>query len=121
VVQLKAKKTNVWVVSWLLRIGLATVFIYAAISAFREPAAWISFVPHFTTKFVDAKTSLDIISVLQLIVAAGLLLGKYVRIWALISVGLLGGIIIFNLSSLLITFRDVGLLFMALALFFIEE
>jgi uncharacterized membrane protein YphA (DoxX/SURF4 family) len=119
--QIKAKKTNTQAISWLLRIGLAAVFIYATVDAFREPEAWVSFVPHFTTNFVDAKIALDIISVLELVVAAGLLIGKYLRIWALISTALLGGIVIFNLNARLITFRDIGLVFMALALFFIEE
>jgi uncharacterized membrane protein YphA (DoxX/SURF4 family) len=118
---LKAQRTNAQAISWLLRIGLAAVFVYAAVGAFRQPEAWISFVPHFTTKFVDAKTSLDMISVLQLVVAGGLLIGKYLRIWALIATALLAGIIVFNLNAMLITFRDIGLLFMALALLFIEE
>ncbi|HWT55888.1 MAG TPA: hypothetical protein VN031_02545 [Candidatus Microsaccharimonas sp.] len=119
--RLKTKRTNSEVVSWLLRIGLAACFLYAAIGAFREPSAWIYFVPHFTTKFVDAKVSLDAISVLQIAVAGWLLVGKYVRGAAALSVVLLAGIIIFNLNTLLITFRDFGLLCMAVALFFVEE
>ncbi len=118
---LKTKKTNGVAISWLLRIGLAAVFLYAAVDAFREPQAWIFYVPHFTTHFISAKTSLDAISVAQIVLAVGLLVGKYLRVLAVISVALLGGIVIFNLNTLLLTFRDIGLLFMALALFFVEE
>ena len=119
--ELKAKKTNILAVSLLLRIGLAVCFLYAAIGAFRQPEVWIGFVPHFTTNFVSAKMSLDIISVLQIVVAVWLLTGKYLRLSALVSIALLAGIVVFNLNTLLITFRDVGLLFMALALLFVEE
>jgi hypothetical protein len=119
--ELKAKKTNVQAVSILLRIGLALCFLYAAVGAFRQPEVWIGFVPHFATKFMNAKTALDLISVFQIFVAGWLLTGKYLRLAALASVALLGGIVLFSLNTLLITFRDVGLLFMALALLFIEE
>ena len=118
---LKTKKTNIQAVSLLLRVGLAACFLYAAIGAFRQPEAWISFVPHFTTNFVSAKTALDLISVFQILVAGWLLTGKHLRLAALASIALLTGIVAFNLNALLITFRDIGLLFMALALLFIEE
>lgn len=118
---LKSRNTNVQAVSLLLRIGLAAVFLYAAVEAFRQPIAWVSFVPDFTTKFVAAKTSLDIISVIQIGLAAWLLTGKYLRLAAAVAIALFAGIVIFNLDSLYVTFRDFGLICMALALFFIKE
>ena len=105
----------------VLRVGLAAVLLYAAIDAFREPAAWVSFVPHFTTQFVTAKTSLDILSVIQIVIAAALLLGKYVRYAAIVTALLLAGILVFNLNALYETFRDFGLLCMAIALALLEK
>jgi uncharacterized membrane protein YphA (DoxX/SURF4 family) len=105
----------------LLRIGLAFVFVYGAISALQQPGEWIGFVPHLATKFVAAKTFLDIFSVFQLILAAVLLSGRYVKYAAAVAALSLAGLLLFNLNSLVVTFRDVGLVFMAAALFFLEK
>jgi uncharacterized membrane protein YphA (DoxX/SURF4 family) len=117
----KKSNQNIKAVSLLLRAGLAIVFLYAAISAIRTPEAWISYVPSFTTRFVSAKTSLDGISTVQIILSIVLLSGKYVRYAAALSAALLAGIIVFNFSTLLITFRDIGLVFMAVALAVLGE
>jgi hypothetical protein len=112
---------NPAIASLLIRVGLAAVFAYAAIDAFREPNAWISFVPEFTTKFVNAKVSLDAISVMQLGLAAWLVWGKFIEYAVALSVALLGGILIFNGSTFLVTFRDIGLITASIALIFLEE
>ncbi|MEO7364046.1 MAG: hypothetical protein ABIV43_00870 [Candidatus Saccharimonadales bacterium] len=108
-------------ISLLLRIGLAFVFAYAAIDAFREPNAWISFVPEFSTKFISAKVSLDLLSLSQLVLVAALLLNQYIKYAALLAIAFLGGLMVFNPETFLITFRDVGLIFMAGALYFTEK
>ncbi len=105
----------------LLRLGLAFVFAYAAISGFRTPDAWLGFVPGFVTHFVSAKTFLGLFGVFQLGLAAVLVSGRYVRYAAALGFLLLAGLLVFNLNSLIITFRDVGLIFMAAALFFLKE
>jgi uncharacterized membrane protein YphA (DoxX/SURF4 family) len=112
---------NLKVVSLLLRVGLAAVFAYAAIDAFREPAAWISFVPSFSTHFVSAKFALDMLSIAQLVLVAALLFNMFIRLAALAAIGFLVGLMVFNPSTFLITFRDVGLAFMAAALFYLEK
>ncbi len=115
------KTYNPATASLIIRIGLAAVFAYAAIDAFREPAAWISYIPAFTTKLIDAKTALDIISVFQIALAVWLLSGKYIKYAAAISAALLAGIMVFNFSTILITFRDIGLVAAAAALIFLED
>jgi uncharacterized membrane protein YphA (DoxX/SURF4 family) len=111
---------NPSIASLLLRIGLAAVFLYAAISSFTQPDAWVSYVPSLATKVVSAKTALDGIAVLQIALSLLLLSGKYLKYAAIVSAALLGGIVVANLGTLLITFRDVGLFFMALALVFLD-
>jgi uncharacterized membrane protein YphA (DoxX/SURF4 family) len=101
----------------ILRLGLAFVFIYAAISGFQHPEAWVGFVPHFVTNFISAKTFLDVFGVFQLILALALVTGKYIRYTAALSFLAITGLLVFNLNSLIVTFRDVGLACMALALF----
>lgn len=112
---------NVNLASLMLRIGLAGVFIYAALSAFKTPEAWLSYIPPFTAKFMSLKTALDIMSVFQLVLAVVLLSGKYLKYTAAISAILLAGILALSLNELLITFRDIGLVFMAIALIFLDK
>lgn len=118
----KSLKTyNPATASLIIRIGLAAVFAYAAIDAFREPAAWVSYIPVFTTKFIAAKIALDLISVFQLALVIWLLTGKYIKYAAVISAALLSGIMLFNFSTFLITFRDLGLVAAAIALVFLDD
>ena len=107
--------------SLLLRAGLAFVFIYVSIAAFITPDNWVGFLPQMVTKHYSATTLLDIFGVFQLALAAWLLSGIYVKYAAWLTVLVLGGIIVSTPSQFLITFRDVGLLFAALALSFMPE
>jgi hypothetical protein len=104
-----------------LRFGLAFVFAYAAISAFRFPDAWVGFVPHFMTHFLSAKTFLDLFSIFQLFLAVVLISGKFVAYAAALAALTLIGLLVFNLNSFIVTFRDVGLICMAGSLFFLEK
>jgi hypothetical protein len=115
-----AKVPNMKMISLLLRIGLAAVFAYAAIDAFREPNVWIDFVPHFTTKFIAAKLALDGLSIAQLVLVVALLMNIYIKWAALAAIGFLVGLMVFNPATFLITFRDIGLAFMAAALYYTE-
>ena len=107
--------------SLIIRVGLAAVLLYAAIDAFREPAAWISYMPSLLTKLLAAKTMLDIASVFQIVLAFWLVWGKYLFGAALLTALLLGSIIVSSISSFLITFRDVGLLAATIALMFLDK
>ncbi|MEX2017313.1 MAG: hypothetical protein WD876_02470 [Candidatus Pacearchaeota archaeon] len=99
-----------------LRLGLAFVFIYAAISAFLNPGAWIGYVPSFIWNPITRAYFLFAHDIVNLGLGLWLLTGKKQFYAAIVSCLALAGIIIFNLSSFLITFRDVGLLFAAIAL-----
>ncbi len=100
----------------LLRIGLATVFMYAAVSAFLDPNEWIGYLPSFMTNMVDARSILPFFSVSELALAAWLLSGVCVRYAALLCAAMLAGIVVFNFALLAISFRDIGLILAALAL-----
>jgi len=99
-----------------LRIGLAVVFLFAAISSFLSPSDWIGYLPKFARDIVPANVLLPIFSVVEIVLAAWLLSGVYVRFAALVCVAMLAGIVLANFSLLPISFRDIGLLFAALAL-----
>jgi uncharacterized membrane protein YphA (DoxX/SURF4 family) len=100
----------------LLRIGLATMFLYAAISSFLDPREWIGYLPSMLTSRINAETILHFFSVYELILAAWLLSGVYVRYAALLCAATLAGIVVTNFSLFAISFRDIGLIFAALAL-----
>lgn len=116
----KHSTTNPAIASLIIRLGLAAVFAYAAIDAFREPDAWIYFVPSFHPG-LSAKETLDILSVLQLGLVIWLLSGKYVKCAASIAIAFLAGLMLFNLDTILITFRDIGLIAAAAALWFLDD
>ena len=103
-------------VVFLLRIGLAFVFIYAGMSILTNPESWIGFVPRFTEAFASRYAILYGHAFFDIFLGIWLLYWKKMfYASALCSLNLLG-IILFNLGSLDIIFRDLGLLFSSLAL-----
>jgi uncharacterized membrane protein (DUF485 family) len=107
--------------SFLLRVGLAIVFLYAAVSSFISPNDWIGYLPSFLRNILPTTIVLGIFSILELILAAWLLSGVYVRFAGLLAAAMLLGIVLSNFSLLPISFRDIGLFFAALALAFIND
>jgi hypothetical protein len=99
-------------VSLLLRLGLAFAFIYAAISAFINPTAWIGFFP----EFLRGEGVLMIFSVGEIVLGLWLLWGKKVFYAAILSALAMAGIVWFNFGAMDIVFRDVSILLMAIAL-----
>lgn len=112
---------NTRVASLLLRTGLATVFLYASISSFMHPNDWIGYLPNFARNALDPKILLKGFSAYELILALWLLSGKYTKYAAGLAAMTLAGIVIFNLSLFAITFRDVALIFSALALMLLSK
>lgn len=103
-------------VSFLLRIGLAIVFLYAAIASFLDPLAWIGFFPSFLRDLFDANKLLMFFSVFEIALALWLLSGARAFLSGIVAAATLSGIILGNLEILDIVFRDVAILFAALAL-----
>lgn len=115
------KFKNTDIVSLLLRLGLAFVFLYAAIASLRQPLVWAAYLPNFLTKSISPTSLIKVFAVYELVLAAWLLIGKQVKYAALLCAVTLAGIVITNPSQLITTFRDVGLALMAAALFFAEK
>lgn len=112
----KAITDNNGVSMLLVRIGLAIVFLYAAVSSFLDPREWLGFLPPFLTRIIDGELLLKVFSVYELLLAAWLLSGVYVRYVGLLCAATLAGIVVSNFSLFAISFRDIGLMFAALAL-----
>lgn len=102
--------------SLFLRIGLAFVFSYVAISALIIPEAWIGFYPQFIRSLVPDQLLLYGHSFGEIALALWLLSGKK-TFYAAVFAGLwMLGIVLGTLDIFLVTFRDVAILFSAAAL-----
>ena len=99
-------------ISLILRIGLAFTFIYVAISSFINPTSWLGFFP----KFLQKEIILTIFSIYEIFIGLWLITNKKIFYASILSSITLFGIIIFNLGAMDIIFRDVAILFAAIAL-----
>lgn len=100
----------------LLRLGLALILLYAAISSFVSPREWLGYMPAALTDRFSADILLKIFSVYELLLAGWLLSGVYTRYAALLVAATLAGIVITNFELFMITFRDMALILACLAL-----
>lgn len=103
---------------FLLQVGLAVVFAYPAIASFRQPANWTAYLPNFLASHIAPVTLLKIFALYELVLAIWLLSGQYLKLAGLLAAATLASIVIVNPQQLIITFRDIGLACMALALVF---
>ena len=103
-------------VSFLLRVGVSVVFLYAGISSLSNPQDWIGFVPQWISIFVAKETFLFMHGITDLLIGVWLL-SNFKSFWAglIASLGLIA-IISVNFTQLEIIFRDVAILFASLAI-----
>lgn len=114
-------KSNVKVASLLLRIGLASVLLYASISSLVTPSDWIGYFPRFLTNSFSGNALLHIFSAYETVLAIWLLSGVYVQYAATLAALTFTGIIISSLGLLAVTFRDITMVFASIALIFINK
>lgn len=107
---------NPKLVSILLRISIASVFLYAAIASFLEPLAWIDYLPQFLRNLFPGQLLLTGFSLFQIALSVWILSGWKTFISASLAALTLLGIIAANSSQLDTLFRDFAIFFAALAL-----
>ena len=103
-------------VSLLLRIGIAAVFLYAAIASTLQPLNWVGYFPEFVRNAAPVTIILPLFSLGQLILVFWLLSGKRTYFAAIIASITLALIIIANVRIFDIVFRDVAIFCAAVAL-----
>jgi|SRR3989344_2619961 len=101
---------------FFLRLGIATVFLYAAIASFLDPLSWVGFFPVWLKTLFPATILLYLFSTYEIVLAFWLLSGRHALYAASLAALTLFSIVIFNTSALDIVFRDVAILFAAVAL-----
>lgn len=105
----------------ILSLGLAFVFLYAGVASLMNPQLWASYLPQFMGNFIALDVAIKFIAVYEIVLGLLLVSSKFRKIAAALSALTLAGIIVSSLNQFVITFRDVGLLMMAVALFFMDE
>lgn len=105
---------------YLLNIGLAFTLLYAGIDQLLNPLDWVGFLPKWMPTFGMTPTqNLLPHSILAIVLGVALLANFKIRWTGWISALFFAGILVaggFSRLSLLITFRDVGLMFMGIYL-----
>ena len=105
---------------YLLQLGLGLTILYAGVDAFLHPADWLGFMPSWITIFkLTPALALQIHSIFEIALGLGLLVNyktRYVAMLSALDIALIVFVNGFSRGALLITFRDIGLFFMALYL-----
>lgn len=101
--------------SWLLRGGLAFVFLYAAMSSFLHPDTFARYFPAFLPS-AWARELLPGFAAFEVLLALGLLTRRFTYPAALLSALTLAGIVIMNPDAFEVLFRNIAIACAALAL-----
>ncbi len=112
---------NLPVVWFLLRFGVAFTFLYASISAFINPAPWLSYFPDFIRAMAPDNILLATWGGGELIIGVWLLTGYRIFIPSVLATGLMLGIFVFDAGSMRIIFRNVCILCTSLSLAIISN
>jgi len=99
-----------------IRHGIGFTFLYAAISSFLNPNAWVGFIPVFVSNIIDGFLLLKIFSVYEIFLALWLFSNKKIYSASMVSAFTIFVLMLHNLGALDIIFRDVAILFSAIAL-----
>lgn len=104
------------IVLLLLRISIASVFLYAAVAATLQPFNWIGYIPQAVRNILPSQILLGGFSLYQLLLSMWILTG-WKSLWAAtFSAVTLLSIILVNSTQLDILFRDFAIFFAAVAL-----
>ena len=108
------------IVKYLLIIGISFSILYAAIDSFLDSNAWIGFIPVFITDIIPENIILPIFSIYEILLGLWLLSSRKLLFSSILASLTLLAIIVFNLASFQIIFRDIPILLAAIALIFIS-
>ena len=100
---------------YLVRIGFAFAFCYAAIAGFITPDNWVGWIPGFAQDLspFGAEGTLMLFGVGEIVLALWLITGVREAVALTVSGALFLGIALMNLGAMDIVFRDIALGFAA--------
>lgn len=108
------------IAKYLLRVGLAFVYVYASIEIYLHPANFLKYIPDCILHYISKDLFLDIFGVVEIALALWLLSGWKGHVPSLLSVFFMVGIVAFNMEHFQVLFRNVAIAFGALALVVLE-
>ncbi|MFH1287053.1 MAG: hypothetical protein ABII02_04900 [Candidatus Magasanikbacteria bacterium] len=106
--------------TYLIRLGIAIAFLYAAVASFLDPG-WINFLPGWFIDTGFARAFLILFSLAEIALSLWLLSGKRIYEAGLVTAGVTFIIVLINYSALDLVFRDIPIIFAALALSILEK
>jgi hypothetical protein len=112
--------SNTSFAKWLLRIGIAFVYVYAAVEIYLHPDNFLKYVPKVILDYVQLDLFLLVFGVLEIVLSVWLLSGWKGHYSSIISVVMIAGIVVFNPEYFQILFRNVAIGFGGLALLVLE-
>ena len=100
-----------------MRLAVAFPLLYVAFGFWKNPDAWLGYIPSFVQSFgVPQNILLTAIMTVHVILALWILSGWRLFFSALIAAVFFTSIVYFNLNQLDVLFRDIALALAALAL-----
>jgi hypothetical protein len=107
---------NLKAVNILLRLSIASVFLYAAVAATLQPQNWIWYFPQFARDMIPQQLLIEGFASYQVTLSLWVLSGKKTFYAASLASLTFLGIIAANFSILDVLFRDFAIFFASLAL-----
>jgi uncharacterized membrane protein YphA (DoxX/SURF4 family) len=102
--------------TWLLRIGIAGVFLYAGVASFLYPDFWIGYIPTFVHPIISEKILLTVFSIYQVVLGVWIISSFKTFFAASLACLTLVGIILANRTDIDILFRDIAIIFASASL-----
>ena len=106
---------------WLLRAGLAFVFLYASVEIYIHPDNFLKYVPEMVTSVIPMDIFLHVFGVVEVALGVWLLTGWKGQYPSMISALMMAGIVVFNMEYFPVLFRNVAIGFGSLALVLLES
>jgi uncharacterized membrane protein YphA (DoxX/SURF4 family) len=101
--------------SWLLRVGLAFVFLYAAVSALFDPSRFTQYMPPSLPAWLH-RYCVPTFSAYEVLLVIGLLTGRRLFAVSMLSAATVAAIVVVNPDSFELLFRNVAISCAALSL-----
>lgn len=103
-------------VKLLLRVGIAFVFVYAAVSMSLKPEEYSRYLPVLVKEFFPPTPFLHFFGIFEIILSLWLISGKWNLYPSILASATIFALTIVNLSEFNTLFRNVGIFFASLAL-----
>lgn len=99
-----------------LRLGVAFAFLFPAINAVFDPYSWLGYLPGVLRDLAPELVLLHVFGFIEVVIAVWILSGRRIFFPTVFACVILVLIILLNIGDFQVLFRDVSILFMALAL-----